>query len=142
VRDRPDGKPEVPGGLPVSASHAAGVTFAVAGDAAAVGCDVELAAPRTPEEWEGLIGADGLALARLLAREQGEDLSVSATRVWGAVESLRKNGHTRTELVAEPNAPQGWAVLRSGPARIATFRTALQDVADPVVFTVLAEGGR
>jgi enediyne polyketide synthase len=107
-----------------------------------VGCDVELAAQRTAEEWEGLIGPDGLALARLLAREQGEDVSIAATRVWGAVESLRKNGHTRTELVAEPNAPHGWAVLRSGQARITTFATALQGVGDPVVFTVLAEGGR
>lgn len=142
VRYRPDGKPEVPGGLPVSASHAAGVTFAVAADAAAVGCDVEVAAARTATEWEGLIGADGFALAGLLAREQGEDVSVAATRVWGAVESLRKNGHTRTELVAEPNAPQGWAVLRSGRARIATFSTRLHGVGDPVVFTVLAEGDR
>jgi enediyne polyketide synthase len=142
VQYRPDGKPEVPGGRQVSASHAAGITFAVVADAPAVGCDIELAATRTPQEWEGLIGADGLALATLLARENSEDLSVSGTRVWGAMECLRKNGHTRVELVAEPNAPQGWAVLRSGRARIATFRTALQGISDPAVFTMLAEGGK
>ncbi|MFC0529831.1 type I polyketide synthase [Phytohabitans kaempferiae] len=142
VRYRPDGKPEVPGGMSASASHAAGLTFAVTARAAAVACDVELATARTAEEWEGLIGGDGLALATLLARENGEDLSVSATRVWGATECLRKIGHTRVELVAEPNAPLGWAVLRSGRARIATFSTALRGSAEPAVFAMLAEGDR
>ncbi|MBB5826565.1 type I polyketide synthase [Micromonospora carbonacea] len=142
VRYRPDGRPEVDGDVRISASHAAGVTVAVAGVSAAVGCDVELAAARSADEWAGLIGADGLALATLLAREQGEDLSVAATRVWGAVECLRKNGHARVDLVAEPNGTAGWVALRSGAARIATFVTTLNDVADPVVFTMLAEGSR
>ncbi|MFI1194865.1 type I polyketide synthase [Micromonospora sp. NPDC020750] len=142
VRYRPDGKPEVDGDVRISASHGAGVTFAVAGASAAVGCDVELAAARSAEEWEGLIGPDGVALSTLLAREQGEDLSVAATRVWGAVECLRKNGHTRVDLVAEPNGTAGWVALRSGAARVATFVTALNDIGDPVVFTMLAEGVR
>ncbi|WP_428962025.1 type I polyketide synthase [Micromonospora fluostatini] len=141
VRYRPDGAPEVDGGVAVSASHATGVTFAVTGTGT-VACDVELAAARTEAEWEGLIGPDGLALAGLVAREQGEELSVAATRVWGAVECLRKVGHGRIELAAEPNGPAGWVALRSGPARIATFVTALDGAGDPVVFTMLAEGGR
>ncbi len=142
VRYRPDGKPEVDADVRISASHGAGVTFVVAGDSAAVGCDVEVATARTAEDWEGLIGSDGLALATLLAREQVEDLSVSATRVWGAIECLRKNGHARVDLVAEPNGPAGWVALRSGSARIATFVTALNDIDEPVVFTMLADGGR
>ncbi|WP_036371835.1 polyketide synthase dehydratase domain-containing protein, partial [Micromonospora sp. ATCC 39149] len=142
VRYRPDGRPEVDADVRISASHAAGVTFAVAGASAAVGCDVELAAARTGDEWAGLIGPDGVALATLLAREQGEELSVAATRVWGAVECLRKNGHARVDLVAEPNGTAGWVALRSGAARVATFVTALNDVGDPVVFTMLAEGSR
>ncbi|NLU79176.1 SDR family NAD(P)-dependent oxidoreductase [Micromonospora sp. HNM0581] len=141
VRYRPDGKPEIDGNVRISASHGAGVTFVVAG-APAVGCDVELATTRSQEDWEGLIGADGVALATLVAREQQEDLSVSATRVWGAVECLRKNGHARAELVAEPTRPAGWVALRSGPARIATFATRLQDIGEPVVFAILAEGDR
>jgi enediyne polyketide synthase len=141
VRYRPDGAPEVEGGTAVSASHGAGVTFAVAGTGS-VACDVELAAARTDEEWAGLIGPDGLALAGLVAREQSEELSVSATRIWGAAETLRKIGHGRIELVAEPNGPAGWVALRSGSARIATFVTALRQVDDPVVFTMLTEGGR
>ena len=141
VRYRPDGKPEVTGGPQISASHGAGVTVAVTGPAA-VGCDVEVAAGRSDEEWADLLGAENLALARLVAREHGEELSVSATRVWGAVECLRKNGHARVDLAAEPNAPAGWVALRSGTTRIATFTTALQGVDDPVVFAMSADGGR
>ncbi|KXK59083.1 erythronolide synthase [Micromonospora rosaria] len=141
VRYRPDGAPEVDGGVAVSASHAAGVTFAVTGTGS-VACDVELATTRTEAEWAGLIGPDGLALAGLVAREQDEELSVAATRIWGAVECLRKVGHGRIELAAEPNGPAGWVALRSGPTRIATFVTALDGAGDPVVFTMLAEGGR
>lgn len=141
VRYRMDGKPQVQGAQ-ISASHSAGVTFAVAGETP-VGCDVEVAATRSEQEWGDLLGTDGLALARVLAREAGEELSVSGTRVWGAVECLRKNGRARTELVADsaPGAPERWIVLRSGDARVATFPTQLRGVADPVVFAMLSEGG-
>jgi enediyne polyketide synthase len=148
VRYRPDGKPEIDGETQISASHGAGVTLAVAAGRR-VGCDVETADNRTEGEWADLLGADGLALARLLSRERGEDLSLAATRVWGAVESLRKIGYARAELVVAAAAddagsdgavPDGWVVLRSGAARIATFSTRLLAVTKPVVFTMLAEG--
>jgi enediyne polyketide synthase len=140
VRYRADGRPEIEGGLNISSSHGAGVTFAVAG-AQAVGCDVELAADRPAEEWSQLLGADGFALARLLAGERDEDLSLAATRVWGAIECLRKTGHALTRLTADakPRADR-WVVLRAGNAQIATFTTALHTATDPVVFAMLTEG--
>ncbi|WP_027661002.1 type I polyketide synthase [Salinispora fenicalii] len=141
VHYRPDGKPEVTGGPQISVSHGAAVTMAVAGPTA-VGCDVEVAAARTDEEWADLLGAENLALAALIAREQNEELSVSATRVWGAIECLRKNGHARVDLVTEPDRPAGWVALRSGTTWIATFATSLQAVDDPVVFAMSADGGR
>ena len=148
VRYRADGKPEVDGGMHISASHGAGVTLLIAGQSP-VGCDVERAEARSDEDWSGLLGEDGFALARLVAKECGEDLSVSATRVWGAVECLRKNGYARTQLTAETQltahgAGLGlarWVVLRSGEARIATFPTSVEAIAEPVVFAMLAEGG-
>jgi enediyne polyketide synthase len=141
VRHRPDGKPEVEGMAHVSASHGAGVTFAVAGERP-VGCDIEIAAARTEQEWAGLLGPDGLALAALLAADLGEELSVAATRVWGAVECLRKTGRAGgAGLAAAGPGPDGWVLLRAGGARIASMRTRLREVAQPVVFTMLAEGG-
>jgi enediyne polyketide synthase len=139
VRYRPDGKPELDGEATMSASHGAGVTFVVV-DAAGgpVGCDVEVAVDRSAQDWAGLLGTDQFALARLLAKEGREPLSVAATRVWGAVECLRKNGRARIEPVTagEPRSDR-WVLLRSGAARIATFPTALNGLDDPVVFTML-----
>jgi enediyne polyketide synthase len=107
-----------------------------------VACDVELAATRSDDEWADLLGPDGLALARLLASGRGESLSLAATRVWGAIECLRKTGHATTTLAdASGPEPGRWVVLGSGGARIASFTTSLHGVTEPVVFTMLAEGG-
>jgi enediyne polyketide synthase len=142
VRYRPDGRPEVTGGATISSSHGAGVTFAVAGGGA-VACDVEVASARSDDDWSGLLGSDGLALAKLVAKERDEDVSVAATRVWGAVECLRKTGHASVGslTLTEPRSDR-WVVLRAGSARIATFPTALRDVDEPVVFSMLTEGGK
>jgi enediyne polyketide synthase len=140
VTYRPDGMPLVEG-THVTASHGAGVTFAVASQRR-VGCDVELATARSDDDWAGLLGADGLALARLLATGRGESLSVAATRVWGAIECLRKTGHAAVTL-ADASGPEAgqWVVLSSGSARVASFTTSLHTATEPVVFTMLAEGG-
>jgi enediyne polyketide synthase len=140
VAYRPDGMPLVEG-MQVTASHGAGVTFAVASQRR-VSCDVELATTRSDDEWASLLGPDGLALARLLASGRGESLSLAATRVWGATECLRKTGHA-TITLADASGPEAgrWVVLSSGGARIASFTTSLHGVTEPVVFTMLAEGG-
>ena len=146
VVHRPDGRPEV-AGASVSVSHGAGVTLAVTG-AGPVGCDVERVVERSEREWSDLLGAEGLALARQLAAH-GEPLATAATRVWGAIECLRKTGRVLVEpLTADalsldlgPGAER-WVSLRSGGARIAGFATRLRDLAEPVVFTLLAEEER
>jgi enediyne polyketide synthase len=140
VSYRPDGKPLVEG-VQVTSSHGAGVTFALASQRR-VACDVEPAAHRSEQEWADLLGPDELALARLLASRHGESLSLAATRVWGAVETLRKSGHASVTLTdASGSAAGKWLALSSGSARIASFATTLRAVADPVVFTMLAEDG-
>jgi enediyne polyketide synthase len=141
VRHRPDGKPEADNGAEVSSSHGAGVTFAVVGDRP-VACDVQTVEQRTPEEWSGLLGPAHLDLARLLSSERGEQFPLAATRVWAAVECLRKSGRAVADLTAATGpGPDRWVLLRSGSALVATFPTALRGVADPVVFSMLAQGG-
>jgi enediyne polyketide synthase len=140
VRHRSDGKPEADDGTGVSASHGAGVTLAVAGPER-VGCDAETVRDRTPEDWRGLLGEEQFSLAELIQRERSESLSTAATRVWGAVECLRKNGRAIAGPVTlARSGPGTWVLLRSGQAHIATFPTRLRDEPDPVVFTILAEG--
>ncbi|SEP52417.1 SDR family NAD(P)-dependent oxidoreductase [Amycolatopsis saalfeldensis] len=135
LRYRPDGKPEVDG-VTVSASHSAGLTLVVAGSGR-LGCDVETVLDRGEQDWAGLLGTEQLAVRDLLAAEAAEDSSVAATRVWGALECLRKTGATTQVLTLERVDPDGWAVLSAGDARIATWPTKVTGRPDPVVFAVL-----
>ena len=142
VLHRADGKPGLAGDdTAVSASHGAGVTLAVSA-ASRVSCDVETVAERTRADWGELLGPQPFALAELIGRERGEDLAVAATRVWGAVESLRKVGRALTgPLTLDHGGTGGWALLRSGRSRIATFATRLRGEPDAVIFAVQTEEG-
>ncbi|MGW0392215.1 type I polyketide synthase [Streptomyces sp. NPDC003042] len=132
VLHRPDGRPELAGGRPVSAAHGLGLTLGVAaaeGSDASVACDVEAVTGRTPDEWQGLLGGHA-PLADLVARETGESADTAATRVWSAVECLRKAGAaTDAPLTLAPGTRPQWVVFTSGPLRIATFVTTVRQPA-------------
>ncbi|GLW05813.1 polyketide synthase [Microtetraspora sp. NBRC 13810] len=139
VRYRPDGRPELAGGGTLSASHGAGVTLCAVADGT-LGCDVETVAERPPGEWDGLLGGHR-PLAALVARELGESAGTAGSRIWSAVECLRKAGlPADSPLTLTPEARGAWAVFASGSLRIATLVTTLRDAPDPVVFAVLVEG--
>jgi len=140
ITHRGDGKAQIADeDIAVSASHGAGVTLAVAGSGR-VGCDVEPISERADQDWQGLLAPEQLALAELIQRERGEDQAAAATRVWSAVECLRKAGRTLTGAITLAAGGQaGWVLLQSGAAKIATFVTSVLDQPDPVVFTILTE---
>ncbi|WP_410589853.1 type I polyketide synthase [Amycolatopsis sp. lyj-23] len=139
IRYRPDGKPESDG-VEVSASHTAQLTLAVTGRGQLT-CDIETAIERTDEDWAGLLGEELVAVGRLLAADTGEPLAVANTRVWSALECVRKTGLMTQALTVRRVEPDGWALLASGSALIATWSTTVNDRPDPVVFAVLqAEG--
>ncbi|MBV8203010.1 MAG: SDR family NAD(P)-dependent oxidoreductase, partial [Acidobacteria bacterium] len=73
LRHRPDGRPEIPGGPPVSAAHAAGLVLAVAGGEVGnrIGCDLEAIIERPAETWRDLLGSERFALAELIAGRPG-----------------------------------------------------------------------
>lgn len=136
VRHRPDGRPEVDGRA-ISASHSAGLTVVVTGPAG-LACDAETVVPRSEEDWAGLLGADLLAVRDLLAREGRESTDTAATRVWSALECVRKTGSSTQTLTLHSLHPGGWALLSAGPARVATWVTRVEGRPDPVVFAILA----
>ncbi|GAB3885190.1 hypothetical protein GCM10029964_047450 [Kibdelosporangium lantanae] len=131
VHYRPDGKPEVDGAS-VSASHGAGMTVVVAGSGALT-CDVEAAVHR--DDWAGLLGEQQLAVRDLLAAN--EDEHIAGTRVWSALECVRKAAGTSQALALDHVDTEGWVVLSAGDARIATWATTVNGQPDPVVFAVL-----
>ncbi|GAA4549725.1 type I polyketide synthase [Amycolatopsis samaneae] len=135
VRYRPDGKPEADG-AEVTASHTSQLTLVVAGSGQ-VSCDIETAIERTEEDWSGLLGEELLAVGQLLAADAGESVTVANTRVWSALECVRKAGDMTQALTVRRVEADGWALLASGQFRIATWSTTINDRTDPVVFAVL-----
>ena len=135
VHHRPDGRPEVSGAR-VSAAHGAGVTLAVVGEGG-IACDVESVAERSEPAWNGVLGEGGVSMRDLVAEQVGASDHAAATRVWGALECLRKVGDVGRSLTLESVAEHGWVVLSSGDARIATWTTTLNGRPEPVVFAVL-----
>ncbi|MCT2583757.1 type I polyketide synthase [Actinophytocola gossypii] len=136
VRYRPDGRPEIDDAA-LSASHGAGVTMVVTGTGP-LACDVETVLDRDGDDWATLLGEQQVPVCELVAAETGESLSLAATRVWSALECLRKAGVTAQALTLDRVDEEGWVLLSDGDARIATWVTTLNDVREPVVFAVLS----
>jgi enediyne polyketide synthase len=121
VRRRPDGRPEVEGGVWVSAAHSGDLTLALAAEGPA-GCDIEAVAPRPASLWSDLLGLERFALAQLLTQELRSDLDRAATLVWSAAESLRKLGAPPgAPLLLEQTEPDGWALLGADGYRLACY---------------------
>jgi enediyne polyketide synthase len=114
------------------------VTLAVVGDAARLGCDVEIVRDRDQQSWADLLGAEQIPVRDLLVAEAGDTEAIAGTRVWSALECLRKTGSTAQALTLDRVDSEGWVVLSAGDATIATWVTALNDLTDPVVFAVLS----
>ncbi|MBV8202510.1 MAG: hypothetical protein JOZ15_17975, partial [Acidobacteria bacterium] len=141
LRHRPDGRPEVPGGPPVSASHAAGLVLAVAGGELGnrLGCDLEAIVERPAETWRGLLGSERFALAELIAGRPDERPDAAATRVWTAAESLHKAGSSQgAPLLLEAILDDGWLLLRSGSLRVASFAATVRELGGPCALAVVA----
>src|SRR5205823_2645440 len=97
-----------------SAAHQKGLTFAIAGHGQ-VACDLEAVRDRPPSAWLDLLGENQLSLASRIGEIHSEGLSPAATRVWTALECLRKAGlPADAPLTLEASADDGWVVLKSG----------------------------
>ncbi|MEJ2885804.1 type I polyketide synthase [Actinomycetospora aeridis] len=136
VAHRPDGRPEIPGSpRTVTASHGAGLTLAAVGDGV-VACDVEAGLGGPGAGWADLLGTALTAVADLAAAEAGEPGDVARTRVWTALECVRKTGSMSSAITLE-RARDGWVTFTAGEHRIATWVTRTTDHDGPVVLAGL-----
>ncbi len=62
---------------------------------------------------------------------------MASTRVWSALECIRKAGSMTQALTASRVHDDGWVLLSAGEARIATRAMTINGRPDPVVFAVL-----
>jgi enediyne polyketide synthase len=132
---RRDGKPEMPG-IVVSASHCDGATLAIAGPQA-LGCDVELVETRSTEVWRDLLGPHYFRLVAVLATQGNEDANLAASRVWSALESLKKAGAPiDVPLLFTAVEKDGWIHLSAGPWTVATLVTQLKSSGRRTAFSI------
>jgi enediyne polyketide synthase len=140
IHRRPDGKPVPPGGIGASAAHAGSLTLAVAGPGD-VGCDVQAVEAHPAPVWRELLGPERTRLAEQVALEQAEDTATAATRVWAALECLKKAGLPEgTPLVLAGAEPDGWVLFGAGARRVATLHTRVRGVSGPLVLAALPGG--
>lgn len=121
---RADGKPDSGTEAGISVAHTATLTLAVAA-AGVVGCDLEKVSNRSSEVWSDLLGSDRASLADLISRERHEVRAAGATRVWAAVESLKKAGAPPgAALLFRRALDDGWVTLQAGQYAVSTWVTA------------------
>jgi enediyne polyketide synthase len=138
ITRRPDGKPELSSRQHVSASHSCDLTLAVA-DLQPLACDVEAVAERSLATWRDLLGPERFALAQVISRLSGDDMDVSATRVWTASECLKKAGASETTpLTLGSIKEDAWVTLEASPYLVLTYPAKLLGSVEKLIFTVLA----
>jgi len=142
LRCRPDGRPLLQNGegepQQISFSHTEALSLAVT-STARVACDLQEVQERSVAQWTDLLGTERLALSELLARELGERLDQSATRVWSAVECLRKIGVSAgAPLTLRQRLDDGWVVLGSGALSVATSALSIRRSETPLAVAIAA----
>jgi enediyne polyketide synthase len=139
ITRRADGKPVCDNGRFVSAAHAGEWVLAVSDDRP-TGCDIESITPRDEALWRSLLGESRFQLARFIASEAGEDLNTAATRVWSALESVRKAGLPHdAPLIFDAIKGHDWILLRAGAMIVATIRITVANAPNPLIIAVAGQ---
>lgn len=142
VLHRSDGKPEAIGapGRQISTAHSAGLTLAIA-SGRRVACDLETVKASPVSEWTQLLSSAQYELATLIARECPEDFNAAATRVWAAMECLKKAGIPTSPtwpLTLGAHDESGWVLLGSPAIHVATWSGLVKSSEPAIALVVLA----
>jgi enediyne polyketide synthase len=142
VHRRADGRPETGNARGVSAAHAGSLTLAVAGRTP-IGCDMEPVQSRSQTEWADLLGKAPFALAGQISREAGEDFDTAATRIWCALECMKKAELADgTPLVVRSARAGEPIVTAAGPFTITTVTASLRGEDRPLVIAIGATSNK
>jgi enediyne polyketide synthase len=83
--------------------------------------------------WCDLLGEEKFKLAERIARERVESMDAASTRLWMAMECMKKIGRpSKSPLVLESNTADGWTLLRSGTIIISTCVVAVRGMKSPL----------
>lgn len=143
---RPDGKPQVTNGRSVSLSHCGALSLAMSGTGP-LGCDLDVVTARGLDDWRDLLGEERLSLVETLRLECGESFDSAATRVWTALEAVRKaSSGFNTVLVLDLPRSFGshepvdsWKLLRAGSYSVASWVTRIDPELEPLAVALAVE---
>lgn len=135
---RTDGKPLAVNGY-VSRSNSNGNTMLAEADEE-ITCDMEAVEDKPDGSWQLLFSNDREMLAGRIRSETREDFCSSATRVWCAMECMRKAGiAVSSPLLYEKTDADGTVWLETGSYKILTWKRTIREQG-PSVFAVLMKG--
>jgi enediyne polyketide synthase len=107
-----------------------------------LGFNLRPVASRPVTSWQDLLGHEQFQLAERIARDQAEHSDTAATRVWSALESLKKAGlSTDAPLVVAESSADSGLVLAAGPFLIATDVVEIRGEAQPWVLALATRNG-
>lgn len=116
---RPDGKPDsLNDSRFQSTSYSGGWKLEIDG-ATPIGCDLQCVMRMNAQDWKSILDKEGFKLAEVVASITGNQMDISATRVWTVCESMKKIGlFGNAPLVVEPDSSSRWTVFSSGKIMI------------------------
>lgn len=113
------------------------LTLAVAGPGPAA-CDAESVVERLVSVWQDLLGPERHALAGIIARYGGANLTSAATPVWTAAECLKKAGAApAAPLTLTATGSDTWTLLKSGDLTAASCMVQVSGTEQRLAITLL-----
>ncbi len=132
---RMDGKPLVENGT-LSKAYARNNTM-LAEAATEISCDMEIVIQKPYSAWQSIFTSDRLQLIKKIQDETGEGFSSTATRVWCAMECIRKAGlQYSSPLLLGDMEKDNTIYLETGEYKIITCKWVIKGDG-PAVFAVL-----
>ena len=134
---RYDRKPLMKNGF-ISRSNLDGLSIQVSSNVK-LGCDIEKVILHEENKWQNLLGVDKFNLAQYVSKSTGENLSLSATRVWGILESLKKADISLFHkiLFEKEFTPNYHQYKISDNVSIISYSYNSKEINDTVVYTLL-----
>jgi enediyne polyketide synthase len=132
IHRRYDGKPTLKSAY-VSRTHLEDLTLQLQATYK-IGCDLE----KVTATYESLLGRERTELARFVSKHTGEALTISTTRIWGIMESIKKAGLNLLETILfEKEESPAIHYYKCGNASIVSIAFRLKEVDEKVVFTAV-----
>jgi len=133
---RYDGKPVMEEGY-VARTHQDDITIQVHA-ATEIGCDLEAVAYQEERLWAAQLGPERYRLASYVAKQANEDISISCTRIWGIMESIKKADMHLQDIIRfdTPETPS-LQYYKCGDAFVLSIYFQAGETKKPTVFTLV-----